>query len=262
MVSHALGVSRLDIYLQFDKPCTEEELARLRELTTRRLKREPLAYVFGEADFMSLSLRVGPGVLIPRPETEILVQTAWDLIDSESTSDEVSILELGTGSGAIAIALAAERSNLGIVSVDKNRSALNFAQANLRRYQSQIESNNSQLLLVCSDRFSGIKQRAEFDLMISNPPYIPSSEIDGLQPEVSRWEPRDALDGGLNGLDFMSYLFAEAELRVKPGGFLIVEHGFDQRDECVAMAKRVKLKVFKEIKDYSGHDRVLVFQRG
>ncbi|MCP4750262.1 MAG: peptide chain release factor N(5)-glutamine methyltransferase [Proteobacteria bacterium] len=262
LVSHALNISRLDIYLQFDRPCTDEEKRVVRSLVRRRYNREPLAYILGNCEFWSLSLEVGPGVLIPRRDTEVLVETIGKFFPAEAHDPSICILEFGTGTAALPLALATDREDLFIVSVDNSPSALEFASRNVARYRQETEVNSSRIVLVRGNKFEALRHRPTFDFLISNPPYIPEDEISSLQDEVSLWEPIDALAGGKDGLDFFAFLKESAAGLLKPNGFLIFEHGYDQRASIRKLMDRSDRLEFKAgIKDYSGHDRVLVYQK-
>ncbi len=263
LVSHALNISRLDIYLQYDKPCTVEEQQAVRELVIRRRNREPCSYLMESCEFWSLSLAVGPGVLIPRPETEVLVEATLKLICGENRKAPcLQILELGTGSGAIPLALSSEEQQLVLIATDISEQALAFARTNINRYQADIRSQRNSIHLVQGDRFNSIKKQPIYDCIISNPPYIPTQDVDLLQEEVRLWEPKNALNGGNDGLDFYRYLKKAAESLLKPGGFLIFEHGFDQRKSVQQlMSSSTELKLVDSIKDYAKHDRVLAFRK-
>lgn len=262
LVAHALNISRLDIYLQFDKPSTEQEQEYLRELVKRRFKREPLAYILRNSKFWTLDLEVGPGVLIPRSDTELVVETAQKIVQSRGDSEPLHILELGTGSGAIALSLATDCKNLVILAVDNSSKALAYARINCRRYEGQIRDMNSRLFLLQCNRFDALRKENQFDMIISNPPYIPSNDIAGLQDEVRQWEPVAALDGGQDGSDYFVYLQEAAECLLKENGFLVMEHGFDQKLKIQTMLNSSATLTFREcVKDYSGHDRVLVYQK-
>lgn len=230
MVAHALHISRLDIYLQYDKPCKERELERVRELYKRRIKREPLAYILGTCEFWTLQLLVGKGVLIPRQDTEALIDTALETIPDECGDAPYSILELGTGSAAIPLSLTMERKRLEIFSIETSSPAIHYARLNLNRYRKEIASRQNTIHLIQGDRFKAVADGNYFDLIISNPPYIPDDDISGLQSEVSLWEPREALAGGRNGLNFYRYLKRTAAHFLKIGGVLLFEHGFDQKE--------------------------------
>ena len=261
IVSHALNISRLEIYLQYDKPCSQLEQTAVRKLVKRRHRREPLAYILGNCGFWSMTLQVGPGVLVPRQDTELLIEVALSRIP-DNLKDRYQLLEFGTGSAAIPLALALERENLSVLSIDNSAQALHYASQNIVQYEKQLEKKNSQICLVRGDRFQAITERAIYDLIISNPPYIPKGEIDDLQSEVSEWEPREALDGGENGLDIFNYLLVSAESYLKPDGFLIFEHGFEQKKSIQTIMSSSKTVSFhSSFKDYNKQDRVLVYQK-
>jgi len=262
LVSHCLNISRLDIYLQYDKPCSLEERERLRELVKRRQKREPLAYIIGEFYFWTLVLFVGSGVLVPRQDTEILVEEAVNLIPDEERDSQYCILELGTGSAAIPLAISMERKNIHITTIEKYSPALGFAKKNLIKYKQEISKNHNQILMVQGDKFHAIQNHPFFDMIISNPPYIPERDIGDLQEEVRSWEPKDALSGGNKGLDFYQYLKNQAESLLKPGGILIFEHGYHQKQQILELFEpSTTLKIHKSTKDYSNNDRVLGYKK-
>ena len=262
LVSHALKLSRLELYLQHDKPCTAAEQERLRELIKRRYRYEPIAYILGTADFWSLSLKVGPGVLIPRQETEVLVETALELIPDDHPSTGYQILELGTGSAAIPLAFCSSRTHLSITATEFSAEALAYARHNRMQYEHLLAERSNRLVLVQMDRFSAIHPETKANLIISNPPYIPDHQLRTLQRDVSEWEPLSALEGGKTGIDFYQYLFQAAIDTLTPNGYLVVEHGFDQAENLTRLIKEIDgLGLVKRQKDYSGHDRVLVIQK-
>lgn len=261
LVSHALNISRLDIYLQFDKPCKPDEQAQLRELYKRRLQREPLAYILGHCEFWSLTFQVGKGVLIPRPDTEILIEKALEIIP-DKPDGSYQILELGSGSGIIPIVLAHEKENLSIISVDKSLDALQYAEKNLKQYQDKIKAKGNSIEFIHSDKFEHPSVPAQVDLIISNPPYIPKADIQELQEEVKSWEPTAALEGGDDGVIFYTYLKKQAEDRLKKGGYILFEHGYDQQKELSDIFSTSSLLGDeKKIKDYAGKDRALQYQK-
>lgn len=261
LVSHALEISRLDIYLQFDKPCKPDEQNRLRELYKRRLQREPLAYIIGHCEFWSFSFHVGEGVLIPRPDTEVLIETALEVIPDQSESP-YQIIELGSGSGIIPIVLACEKENLSIRSVDKSTKALEYANKNLLEHQKKIEKKGNSVTFIHSDKFESPQIPDQVDLIISNPPYIPKADINNLQEEVKNWEPLSALEGGDTGYTFYTYLKNQAEIRLKEGGYIIFEHGYDQQEQISKLfSESPVLGNEKRVDDYAGKNRVLQFQK-
>ncbi|MFH2129118.1 MAG: peptide chain release factor N(5)-glutamine methyltransferase [bacterium] len=262
LVAHALQISRLDIYLQFDKPCTLEEQKAVRQLVTRRFNREPLSYLMESSEFWSLPLAVGPGVLIPRQETELLVEATLKVIRLENRKRSFAILELGTGSAAIPLALSMEEEWLAFTTTEISAEALLFARKNISLYLPELEKRHNRIQLIQADRFDPIKRKPLFDCIISNPPYIPTKDIDQLQEEVRCWEPRRALNGGKDGLDFYRYLKEAAETMLVPGGFLVLEHGYDQRLSIQDMMEQSPgLLVFDSMQDYAKHDRVLIFRK-
>ena len=259
IVGHALNISRLEIYLQFDKPCTKQEQQKVRDLVKRRYKREPTSYILGYQDFWSLRLKVGPGVLIPRTDTEVLIEKALEIIPETPLEGNFRILELGTGTAAIPLALCSEREHLRILSSECSPEAIRFASQNIREYAEVIETKNNSITLIHGDGFSAISKELKADMIISNPPYIPSDDIQALQNEVKDWEPSLALDGGEDGLEFYKLLFGEAENRLKRDGILLFEHGYNQVLQLGTLLKSYpKLKLVESSKDYSGLDRVMV----
>jgi len=181
LVAHALGVSRLDLYTHQDRRLTEDELDRVGVLAERRVRREPLAYVLGEWGFRRLTLRTDPRALVPRPETEIVVERALAVV---ARVDAPRVVDVGTGSGAIALAIADERPDARVTATDVSPAALELARENATALGIDVELVQTSLL----DGLSG-----PFDLVVSNPPYVEAGELAGLEPEVREWEPREAL---------------------------------------------------------------------
>jgi release factor glutamine methyltransferase len=224
----------------------------------RRLRREPVAYITGRQEFWSLDFDVTPDVLIPRPETERLVEIALRLALELRVGEPLRILDLGTGSGAIAIALARELPGAEVWATDISPSALSVACRNAARH-----SVADRIHFFQSDLFADLSVEGPFDLILANPPYIRRSEIANLEPEVSRWEPRGALDGGIDGLDYYRRIAADASDYLSPGGTVALEIGADMGSSVTALfssAGAVNAQIFQ---DYSGKDRVVVArQRG
>jgi len=218
LLAHALGIPRVQLYVQHDKPLGPEELGRYRELVKRRLAGEPVAYLTGQQEFWSLPLAVDARVLVPRRDTETLVEVVLDQVDRAAA---LRIADIGTGSGAVALALARELPNAQVVATDRSTEALAVARDNAARLQLAVELREGDLLAALADG-------ERFDVVASNPPYVPSGDIDRLAPEVRR-EPRAALDGGPDGLDALRRLVSGAASHLTaPGGLLALEHGFDQ----------------------------------
>lgn len=255
LLAHVLQCNRIDLYLRHDQPLHSDELALYKKLIKRRIQHEPDAYIIGQREFWSLSFHVTPEVLIPRPETECLVEAALDIFPTDGPV--INVLELGTGSGAISVALAHERPHWSFTASDVSTGALQIARQNacelLKRDQINFIHGH------WFEPFSAPRQL--FDLIISNPPYIASSEIDSLEPEICQFEPRTALDGGIDGLDSLGHIIRSAHPYLKRKGLLILEIGCDQREGVSAIARQCAAYTLIEFrKDYSGLDRIGVFQ--
>jgi release factor glutamine methyltransferase len=217
LIGHALGLSRVELYTQHDRPLTEPELARIRALLERRGRREPVAYILGEWGFRGLMLGVDARVLVPRPETEQLVDVCLELL---AGVEAPVVLDVGTGSGAIALALAAEVPGARVVGCDVSPDALEVAAANAGRLQLEVE-------LVRSDLFDALTGR-RFDLVVANPPYIAAGDIESLEPEVAAFEPRLATTAGAVGTEVAERLVSVAAAHLEPGGRLALECGMGQ----------------------------------
>jgi release factor glutamine methyltransferase len=255
LLSHCLDCERIDLYLRYDQPLHADELNRFKTLIKRRMQREPDAYIVGRKEFWSLSFQVTAAVLIPRPETECLVEAA---LQRYPGNDPIQVLELGTGSGAISIALAHERPGWQIRASDISQQALEIARQNARRL---LAGDN--LIFFRGSWFEPFgDQKSSFDLIISNPPYIASKDLAGLDPEVRQFEPMTALDGGADGLACLSDIVHAAADYLKPEGLLILEIGYDQRAAVQDLGFRSgAYQSIRVEKDYSGLDRVALFQR-
>lgn len=260
LVSKALGIERIELYLQFDRPAQPEELDVLKSFIRRRHSREPVDYILGSTEFWSLSLQTGPGVLIPRPDTETLIETALTWLPECSDGAPFSILELGTGTAAIPLALASERSNLEITTCDISSEALSFAQINLKQHAELLVPKNNQIYLTHSDKFKAVPANHQFQMIISNPPYIDKEELQTLAPDVLDWEPQLALDGGETGLDFYEYLIQQAPGYLAHQGVLLIEHGYQQKEQILDLIHRSGHFDSKAYQDINGKDRVISAQ--
>lgn len=220
LLAHVLQCERVALYTAFDKPLGEEELRAYRELIKRRLAGEPTAYLVGEREFWSLRLHVDRRVLIPRPDTELLVEVALELL--RGREGEVRIADIATGSGAIAIALAHELPHARVVATDVSADALEVAAHN-----ASVHGVDQRVSFRLGDLTAALAGAAPFDLLVANLPYIRSAEIATLDREV-RTEPRLALDGGADGLDLVRRLIGGAPAHIAPGGAIALEHGYDQ----------------------------------
>lgn len=218
----ATGMDRVGLYLNFDKPLNEVELATYRSMVARRGRREPLQHILGTQEFCGLEFEVSPAVLIPRHDTETLVAEA---VKRNPYANRV--LDIGTGSGCIAVALAKQLPQAAVTAVDISLEALAVAGRNASRNAVTIE-------LVQGSLFEPVAGR-KFDLIVSNPPYIPTGDIAGLDPEVRDFDPVGALDGGMDGLDFYRRLIPSALPHLAPGGWLLVEVGIGQAADVAAL---------------------------
>jgi release factor glutamine methyltransferase len=254
LLGHCLGMDRLALYLKFDRPLRAEERARYRELVRRRSAREPVALITGKKEFWSFSFRIAPGILIPRPDTEILVEAVLEEIRDQSCP---RILEIGTGSGAVAVSLARERPDAFVVATDLDFAAVSVAALNARE-----AGVNATVRFVNCDLFYGVKPSVLFDVICSNPPYIPRADIPTLEPEITKFEPILALDGGTDGLDVIRKLVREAPCVLKPEGSLILEIGEGQdRDVRDIMGTLGPLHDVGVRKDLAGKIRVVMGRR-
>jgi release factor glutamine methyltransferase len=257
LLAHVLKTERLQLYLRFDQPLQAWELVAYREAVRRRATHEPLQYITGRQEFWSLELEVAPSVLIPRPETEILVEKALALLKENGTAHPW-VLDLGTGSGAIAVALAHEHPQVRVLATDVSNAAIAVAQRNARRHYVA-----DRIHLVAMDLCQALSTvDSTFDLIVSNPPYIASSDIPGLAPEIAHFEPRNALDGGSQGLDAIRSIVDQAHGYLKPSGSLLVEIGHSQAEPLRhQLATHPGYSTMEVIADYAGIPRVLHLRR-
>jgi release factor glutamine methyltransferase len=256
ILSHCLNTDRAVLYR--DNPdIPESRLTALYELLKRRAQREPLQYILGYDEFYNLKIKVGPGVLIPRPETELLVEEAVAILTKSGIQTaELRILDLCTGSGCIALALAAAFPKAQVYGTDISTVALHYAKENAEF--NKIHNIN----FIIGNLFEPLGSTLLFDLIISNPPYIKQGDLVHLQPEITGWEPVEALDGGEDGLDYYRFIIAGAGHHLHENGFLMLELGIDQSDPVKQMAEH---EGFREIilkKDFAGIDRILLAKSG
>ncbi|UCG80077.1 MAG: peptide chain release factor N(5)-glutamine methyltransferase [Desulfobacterales bacterium] len=254
LLAHALGLRRVDLYVQYDRHLQVEELELFRGFIKRRIQREPVAYIVGKKEFWSMDLRMTPDVLIPRPETETLVEAALSIVQPKPGPEPLRILDLGTGSGAIVLAMASEWPGQSFYAVDRSEKALAVARENAR-----TRELDKTITFLQGDWFDPVRDRGRyFDVIVSNPPYIASHEFEVLPPEITEYEPREALDGGSDGLAAIRLIIEQAAHHMIPGGWLLFEIGHDQ---WVAVEKLISGgKTYRDwavIKDYSGYDRVV-----
>ena len=249
LLAKALRCSRLDLYLRFGERLEEKTLEQYRTDLKKRAGRFPLQYILGEVEFMSLPFKVREKVFIPRPETELLVE--W--IEGElGDGGPVRFLELGTGSGVISGALAARNPLWSGVAFDISRDAARLAGENF----AALGVSDRVAVLVAAG-FEALAPGPVFDLLVSNPPYVPGPDVDGLQKEVSGFETRAALDGGTEGLDFYPILAAAGRARLKPGGLIAMEAGEGQAGRITEMLAGAAYERIKTGKDYNRIDRII-----
>jgi len=221
LLAHALACDRVALYMLYDKPLGEEELALYRGLIRRRLAGEPVAYLTGTQEFWSLPFTVDRRVLIPRHDSETMIEVVGDHTAADAA---LRIADICTGSGVLAITSLAERAKASAVATDNSEDALAVA-----RHNAATHAVLDRLELRQGDMLAALADGERFDVIVSNPPYIPTGDIDNLSAEV-RHEPRVALDGGSDGLTFVRALVDGAHAHLSPGGLLAIEHGFDQDD--------------------------------
>lgn len=243
LLADALGKRRIDLYLEFDRTLSENELAPLREKVRRRAEGEPLQYLLGFWDFFGRAFRTDPRALIPRPETEVLVEIVLKVIRAKLSS-RTRLLDVGTGSGVLAITFALECPNLQIVGSDVSPSALNLARENAER-----QGLNGRIEWVESDLLSSVA--GPFDFLVANLPYIPTAELPKLAPEVKR-DPQLALDGGPDGLVVIRRLLREVSKVLRDGAFVILEVGFDQAGRVADLLTAQKFRDISVENDYQG----------
>ena len=259
LLSEILNCDRLSLYLNKDLILDKDKTTLISSVLKRRIKGEPIQYILGRTEFMGLEFKVNRDVFIPRPETEILVEATVKIVREFASSRvrELKILEIGTGSGCIGVSLAKLLPvEIEITATDISGAALEVAQDNAK-----LKAVAARIRFINSDLFAHHAIRnTQYDIIISNPPYVVTSEIDDLQPEIS-YEPRIALDGGIDGLDFYGHLINNSTNYLKEGGFLILEIGFNQREPIENIfQKSGNFRVIEVVKDYNGIDRVTVAQ--
>lgn len=251
LLGQVLQQSRTWLHTWPDKTVEATQQQTFEALLQRRLAGEPIAHILGEQDFWSLRLTVSPATLIPRPDTERLVELALERIPPEA---DWSIADLGTGSGAIALALAAERPRCRIIATEQSSAALDVARANAARHR----LNNAQFIQ--SDWLSGIPGSQRFEMIVSNPPYICEADPHLSRGDV-RFEPRSALTAGADGLDAIRLIIQQSGPRLLPGGWLLLEHGYDQGEAVQELLRAAGYGEVADFIDYGGNPRVAVGQR-
>ncbi|MEK6581544.1 MAG: peptide chain release factor N(5)-glutamine methyltransferase [Nitrospirota bacterium] len=268
ILRHCLGSDKTILYR--DNPLLSKENEReIEKILERRGKREPLQYILGYVEFYGLKIKVGEGVLIPRPETELLVEEVVKAAESREqlpphpplgkggTKGGVNILDLCTGSGCLALALAKHFPDAKVYGTDISATAIRYAKEN-----AELNGIGNAVFLKGS-LYEPLKQLIsgmplKFDVIVSNPPYIKSNDIANLQPEIKNWEPKNALDGGEDGLRYYREIFSDARRYLMPGGVIFIEIGEGQAEDVSGIARSNHFKNISVIKDYAGIKRIIV----
>jgi release factor glutamine methyltransferase len=276
LLAHVLKMPRMKLYLNFERPLAEPELNTLRGLVKRRGEREPLQHIVGSTSFCALEITVNRDVLVPRPETELLAEEACKFLQTlphrkaapefpsprpspldgkgeREVAPPSTVLDFGTGSGCLALAIAVKCPAAEVHALDVSEPALTVARDNARRL-----GLAGRVLLHAGDGFGALPGETRFDLIVSNPPYIPTGEIETLQPEVRDHDPRLALDGGADGLGFYRRLAAEAGPRLKHGGRMMLEYGDGQSGAVAVLLTQHGWTVESQLRDYSARERILI----
>jgi len=260
LLAHCLHLDRVKLYVFYDKLLDREEWERYTECIERRGKREPVAYITGYKEFRSLCFRVTQAVLIPRPETEILVEeTLKEYAERRKKSNSIRILELGTGSGVVAISLAKEIERLSIVATDISLEILKVARENAR-----VHKEDSKINFMVGRFLQAIrKDDHHFDFIVSNPPYLSESDWENVQPEIKEYEVPDSLWGGEEGLDFYRTIIPDVSKLLNYEGWLMLEVGIGQADEVSNIIEKTgEFRRVELVKDLSGIPRVVKAQKG
>jgi len=253
LLARVLKCTRIELYLQFERILTAEERRAYRELIHRRAAREPVQYILGETEFMGIPIRVTPAVLIPRPETEMLVDSVIEY--AREAACPLRILDIGTGSGCIAIALAKMIPEAMVTAIDISNEALEIAVANARL-------NNAEVTFLAGDIFQIYRELPRpLDIVVSNPPYISQDDWEQLQPEVKNYEPASALQGGDDGMDFYRRLAKVVQELLAPQGALFLETGYNQARAVAELFEAINFQTLIR-PDLNQIERVVIARRG
>jgi release factor glutamine methyltransferase len=253
LLQHVLGIEKAQLYSGLDEPLSAGHRRQFEEMLDRRIRREPVAYITGRKEFWSLDFVIRSSALIPRPETELLVEVALERLKSTAGATP-AILDLGAGSGIIAVCLAKERLKANIVAVDIASGALEVARIN-----SRLHGVSERIDLIQGNLFAALgAEKRLFDLIVSNPPYIRTSEIPLLAPEISQWEPTIALDGGSDGMEYYRRIIGAAHEYLAPGSSIVLEMGAGMGSYVAELfARSGRYGPASVYQDYEGKDRVI-----
>jgi len=252
LIGHALGLKRMQLYLQFERLLTEPELAKIRPLVRRRAAREPLQHIIGEIEWGGIKLKTDARALIPRPETELLFELALEAVKSVAGNAARKILDLGTGGGALALALASACPEARVVAVDSSDEALALARENAAALGAPVAER---VVFLKSDWFAALDAAETFDLIVSNPPYLTEAEVAAAAPEVRLHEPRGALVAGEGGCADLLRIIAAAPARLNEGGVLALETGVAQHATLLAACAAAGFARCESRKDLTGRER-------
>ena len=254
LLAHVLHCKRLDLYLQFERILTSSELAQFRSMIKRRVKYEPVQYILGEHDFMGLTYKLTPAVLIPRPETELLVEEVLRDVQSDNRK-KIRVLDVGTGSGVIAISIAGFCSNCAVTAVDISSQAIEVARGNAARLSVEnVEFHIRDAKKMDAGTFG------KFEIIVANPPYIAETQRQNLHPQVRDYEPLEALFAGAEGMDFYKAFIPVLPQILEKDGVIYMEIGFDQKEKILALLRENKFKQIKFIQDYQKINRIVKAQ--
>lgn len=252
LLAQAIGCKRIDLYVRHAEIPEEPVREKFRSLVKRRARGEPVAYLVGYKEFFSLNFAVDASVLIPRPDTETLADQAIRFLKARGLASP-KILDLGTGSGCLAIVIAKLVPASQVIAIDRSAAALAVARANAQKHAVDARITFSE-----GDLFQPLKSEDRFDLIVSNPPYIPSGEVQTLDADVKNHEPLTALDGGADGLDFYRRIWPETTARLTEKGSVMVEVGYDQADRVAALATKAGYSQIKIVPDAARIPRVVI----
>lgn len=252
LIGHALGRKRMQLYMEFERPLAEAELEKIRPLVRRRAGHEPLQYIIGETEFHGLKLKVDRRALIPRPETELLVE---HVATAAAAAPARRILDLGTGTGAIALALARLLPEASVTAVDRSAAALELARENAAG-----SDLAERVTFLDSDWFQGVPPEA-YDIVVSNPPYLTAEETAQTAPEVRNFEPLDALTAADDGMADLARIVAEAPRFLAPGGLLALETGTAQHARLKSLCAGAGFTAVQSLQDLTGRDRFILARR-